>query len=85
MHTDQIEVTCVFVQDKSKGFTAFFSQLPNIIAEGDTKDEAIKNLMSAVKVVFKNLNKSEFCDSNDSNPTVTTQPVGINFTNLPVA
>ena len=34
----------VLVQDiKIGGYTAYFKQLPNIIAEGDTDNEAMKN------------------------------------------
>jgi hypothetical protein len=38
MEANNIELTGVFVQDtKSLGFTAFFAQLPNIIAEGESE------------------------------------------------
>jgi len=43
----------VLVQDiKIGGYTAYFKQLPNIIAEGDTDNEAMKNLTDAVYDVF---------------------------------
>jgi hypothetical protein len=48
-----IPLNAVLVQDpKIGGFTAYFKQFPDIIAEGDTDDEAMKNLTDAVYDVF---------------------------------
>lgn len=79
MDTEKIQVTCVFVQDPSNGYTAFFSQLPNIIAEGDTQEEATKNLIETVKVVFKHQNEAELQNKYASNPNITTKPFNINL------
>ncbi len=49
-----LELTGVFVQDPdTSGFTAFFAQLPNIIAEGDTEEEATTNLLNTLRTVFQ--------------------------------
>lgn len=54
MANQQLPLTGVFVQNPvTKGFTVYLTQLPNIIAKGDTKDEAIKNLFHTVQVVFQ--------------------------------
>ena len=46
--------TCVMVEDpKLGGYTAFFKQIPNIIAEGESSDEAFENLMNALHDVFQ--------------------------------
>ena len=44
-----IPLNAVLVQDpKIGGYTAYFKQFPDIVAEGDTDDEAMKNLTDAV-------------------------------------
>jgi predicted RNase H-like HicB family nuclease len=46
--------TVIMIQDPNiGGYTAYFKQLQNIVAEGDTEDEAIHNLVNAVHDVFK--------------------------------
>jgi predicted RNase H-like HicB family nuclease len=70
MTTKKIQLTGVFVQDPlSKGFTAFFAQFPNIIAEGDTEDEATHNLIETVTTVF------EHQKNNDAGQRTNTQKV----------
>ncbi|HMO32344.1 MAG TPA: hypothetical protein PKD90_05710 [Phnomibacter sp.] len=55
-----LELTGIFVQDpQSKGYTAFFAQLPNIIAEGDNEEDALNNLVDTVREVFQHLSESE--------------------------
>jgi len=52
-HNFNIPLTVVMVQDPHiGGYTAYFKQFPDIIAEGDTDDEAMNNLMNAVHDVF---------------------------------
>jgi len=65
----KIPLTIIMVKDPNTGgFTAFFKQFPEIIAEGDSDKDVIKNLMNAVHDVFqfKNQIKSEQTD-NSSN------------------
>ncbi len=38
---------------KIGGYTAFFKQMPDIMAEGGTSEIAMSNLMNAVSDVFK--------------------------------
>ena len=45
--------TILMVQDPlDKGFTAFFAEIPNIIVEGDTKEEARTKLFEVAENVF---------------------------------
>jgi len=50
--------TIILIQDPHReGYTAFVKQLPNIITEGNTEDEAIHNLFNAVHGVFNYQNE----------------------------
>ena len=57
---DKFSLDIVYVEDtKIGGFTVYFAQLPNIIAEGDTKEEAEENLMDTILTVFEYQKNSE--------------------------
>lgn len=50
----RISITGVMIQDsKNKGWTAYFAEFPEVIAEGDTEEEAQKNLFEALQIVFE--------------------------------
>ena len=50
----KIPLTIIMVKgQKTGGYTAFFKQFPEIIAEGPNNNKAIQNLMNAVYDVFK--------------------------------
>jgi predicted RNase H-like HicB family nuclease len=50
----KVNITGVLVQDeKTGGFTSYFAELPEVIAEGDTEDEAIKHLFEALQSVLE--------------------------------
>ena len=68
----EISLTAILVQDKSKGYTAFFAELPNIIAEGDNEKEATVNLFHLVQNVFSH-NKEQEVDQISSLNSVHTQ------------
>lgn len=71
------EFTGVFVQDPhSKGFTAFFAQLPNIIVEGETEEEATTNLLETIRTVFEHQKNLEISGSNEN---VITKPFNVSF------
>ena len=54
-----LSFNAILVQDKShNGFTAYFKQFPNIIAEGDNEQDALKNLFNALHDVFKHKSDS---------------------------
>jgi predicted RNase H-like HicB family nuclease len=49
-----IPVTPIYVEDKNiGGYTIFFKELSDIVAEGETKEEALQNLENTVHDVFK--------------------------------
>ncbi|MFW5879925.1 MAG: hypothetical protein ACOCUV_03785 [bacterium] len=49
-----LPLTIILVQDPDdKGYTVFSKQFPNIIAEGDDEDTAIRNLFETMHVAFK--------------------------------
>jgi predicted RNase H-like HicB family nuclease len=53
MEFKSIKLDVIMVEDpKIGGFTAFFAQFPNIIAEGESEDEAVTNLNVLVSDVF---------------------------------
>lgn len=74
MNIPQIELTAVLVAGIKKGFTAFFAQVPYIIAEGKTKEEATVNLFHTLKLAFKH-EKAETFEEGDRcmNTEVVTQ------------
>lgn len=53
----KINLTIIFVGNRLDGYTAFFKERPNIIAEGDTKREAKENLLRLTNEVIKHQNK----------------------------
>ncbi len=51
-------MTLIIVEDnKIGGFTSFYKERPNIIAEGNTKEEAEQNLIELVNSVILYENK----------------------------
>lgn len=78
---NNLELTGVFVQDpESKGYTAFFAQLPNIIAEGDTQEAAVENLINTVRVVFEHQKNAEFKQEQTCrNTNITTKHYNLAF------
>jgi len=47
-----IPVTPIYVEDPKGGFTIFFKEFPNVISEGETKEEALNNLQRTMHDVF---------------------------------
>ena len=55
-----IPLTVILIQDPNdKGYTAYFEQLPDMIAEGDNEKEAIDNLFYVLYAVFKDQEKQQ--------------------------
>jgi predicted RNase H-like HicB family nuclease len=49
MENTKLRLNCVLIQDPSDGgYTAFFAEFPDVIAEGDNENEAQHNLMSTM-------------------------------------
>lgn len=52
--TTKLSFTAVILKDEDLGrFTAYFKQFPSIIAEGDSEDEVLTNLLKAVHDVLQ--------------------------------
>lgn len=85
MNIPQIELTAVYVADMRKGFTAFFAQVPHIIAEGKTIEEATQNLFHTLKVAFKH-EKTEKFESGDRcmNTEVITKSFNLGILNTTI-
>jgi hypothetical protein len=48
-----IPVTPIYVEDEKIGsYTVFFKEFPNIISEGETKEDALDNIIKTVHDVF---------------------------------
>ena len=61
MNTERnsLSLTVILVKDDIEGFTSYFAEFPNIIAEGDTEEEATKNLFRLTTTVFNYQKKEE--------------------------
>lgn len=85
MKTNKIStlpLTVILIQDpKIGGYTAYFKQFQKIVAEGDTKDEAIQNLINAAHDVFK----YQSTEAVKINPKYKVSKQAIDFTSLEYA
>jgi predicted RNase H-like HicB family nuclease len=79
-----ISLTSIFVQDpKSKGFTVFFKQFPEVLAEGKDEDEALRNLINILQDSWQY--KASHCEEIDV-PHGKVIEKSVNFsTNLALA
>ncbi|MBI1970268.1 type II toxin-antitoxin system HicB family antitoxin [Candidatus Woesearchaeota archaeon] len=48
-----MKLTIVLEQQEEGGFTAFVPSLPGCISEGDTKEEAIRNIKEAIELYLE--------------------------------
>ena len=47
-----IPVTPIYVEDPKGGFTIFFKEFPNVISEGETKEEALDSLQRTMHDIY---------------------------------
>lgn len=47
-----LQLTAVIIEDPEGGFTGYFAEFPEAIAEGETEDELEENLLEAFKSVL---------------------------------
>ena len=47
------EYTVILIEDPHGGYTAYYKEYSNVIAEGDTDQEAIENLRHTLEVAKK--------------------------------
>ncbi len=61
----KLNLTAILIQDSDVGgFTSYFAEFPEAVAEGDTQDEAVSNLFQALSSMIE-FRKSESEDSED--------------------
>lgn len=69
-----LKFNLVMIQDKEDGgYTAFFAEFPDVIAEGDSKEEVEKNLLQTMLAVSKH--KMQNIQSKLKADNVTTKPM----------
>lgn len=67
----KLSITGVVIQDPGgNGYTAYFAEFPEVIAQGDTEDEAIINAFDALKVIF-DFRKEEYENEPEINAGIT--------------
>ncbi len=60
----KLSITGVLIQDPTdKGYTAYFAEFPEVIAEGKTEDEAVDNAFEALRIIFE-FKKEEYAENN---------------------
>jgi predicted RNase H-like HicB family nuclease len=47
-----IPLTAIFVQDKNGGYSSFFAQFPEAMAQGHNEEEALNNLLDVFQVML---------------------------------
>ena len=65
----ELSITGVMIQDQqSKGYTAYFAEFPEVIAQGEDLEEAKQNLIDAFKsmIEFKSEEAKEEYGDDDS-------------------
>ena len=73
-----ISLDAVIVKDPNiGGYTGFFKQFSNVIAEGETEDEVMENLFKALHDVMLHKSK-EIEDLKEYNPDVIEKSVELN-------
>jgi predicted RNase H-like HicB family nuclease len=50
---EKVSFTGILIQDKDKGYTAYFAEFPEVIAEGDNEEEAAQNLFEAFRIMLE--------------------------------
>lgn len=53
LETLKIRLNCVLIEDPNGGFTAFLAEFPDVVAEGNTEEEAQFNLIYTLQAVSK--------------------------------
>lgn len=72
----RFSLTAVLIEDhRAGGFTAYIAEFPEVISEGETKEEAYQNLLYAFKEILEF--KKEEAESNGYmySRDVVTQPL----------
>lgn len=49
---NHLQLTAILVEDPQGGFTGYFAEIPEAIAEGETEAEVETNLFEALKIIL---------------------------------
>jgi predicted RNase H-like HicB family nuclease len=76
----EINLTGVLIKDnENNGFTGYFAEMPEAIAEGDSPEETTINLFEALKSIFE-FKKEEMQERlSYFGDNITTQPMKFEF------
>ncbi len=70
----ELKLTVILVKDKNiGGFTAYVAEMPEVVTEGNTEDEATSNLFDALHDVLKFKREMNLCD--DVTESVTRKEI----------
>lgn len=50
---NHLSLTAIFVEDPQGGFTGYFAEIPEAIAEGETEKEVEANLLNSLKTILE--------------------------------
>lgn len=79
MSKPTIELNAILIPDDSGGFSAFFAQFPEAIAEGDNEQEAMQNLLEIFSIMLKDRSEESRNSISNSGYPFTTKPVNLIF------
>lgn len=80
MSTKEFQLNAIFIQDPSSGgFTSFFAEIPEVMAQGETQNEAMENLMIIMKAAMSDKG-SEFQNNTPCHANFTSKPVKFQLT-----
>lgn len=80
----KFQLTAVFIEDeKSKGYTAFFAEFPNIISEGKDLQQARELLEECFLLAIKDISKRELEKVKSHSPTVISQEINLTTQDSP--
>lgn len=65
-----LKLTGVIIESKQGGYTGYFAEVPEAIAEGETKDEVKENLIEALSCIL-DYRRSEKTGENHINGDIT--------------
>lgn len=70
--------TAIFIEDPiDKGYTAFFAEYPNVVVEGDTKEEAKEKLFAVMNTVLGYKRQQAFDHKIPINSSYTTEKFNV--------
>lgn len=66
----KISFTGILIKGEDNGYTAYIAEFPEIIAEGETEEDAKYNLFDAFRIMLEFKKESTTKDNNDSGKSI---------------